>query len=433
MSYEIKETLIEILNENQLEGFSPYVRRNYEVTVLPRKAVTILGVRRAGKTTFLKQIWDQIRDEQKNCVQFYLNFSDDRIANLKAEQLQLILDAITEIEPEIQTKKLYLYLDEIQLINSWEFFVDRLLRRKNTQIFLSGSSAKLLSQEIATEMRGRSISIEITPYSFKEFLQAKKVKFATVDRTSTQRIKLEKEFQFYLLNGGFPETVSLSKISAIPIVQEYLHSIFYRDVVERHNISDPNRLFFLLKSLIQQSSSLYSVNRITDKMKSLGYRIDKSTVAMAIQWFNDAFCLFSIPCFSESIQKQQINPKKIYSIDNGLIQAIQTVKIDYGHLLENLIFQELKRRFTRPIFYFKTSDSFEIDFLVESNSGHRELIQVCYDLSEDDVFEREIRALEKASEELGIKKLKVIYVRTSDIKKFSTNIEFIQAWRFLLN
>lgn len=432
MANEIKDTFIEILNERQLDSFAPYITRDYKINVLPRKALTVLGVRRAGKTTFLKQIWDQMAIENAGCVQFYINFSDDRISDIRSEDLKYVLEAIVEIEPDIQVKSLFLYLDEIQLINGWELFVDRILRRKNTQVFLSGSSAKLLSQEIATEMRGRSISVEITPFSFKEYLQVKAVKYSPSEMTTSQRVKIQKEFEAYLLSGGFPETISVSKAAAISIVQEYLHSIFFRDVVERHNVSDPNRLFFLLKSLVQQSGALYTINRITDKMKSLGYHIDKTTVSAAIQWFNDAFCLFSIPCFAESIQKQQSNPKKIYSIDNGLIQSVQTVKIDKGHLLENVVFQELRRHFQKPIFYFKTAKGYEVDFVVESYSGDKKLIQVCYDISNDEVLDREVRSLEQAALELGINDIEIVYVKVFNSKKLPKNIKFIPVWQFLL-
>lgn len=432
MQYSSKDILIEILNEKQLDAFSPYIKRNYEITFLPRKANVITGVRRAGKTTFLKQIWDKVEKKVPHSIQFYLNFSDDRISNLVASELQFILEAILEIAPEVQEQMLFLYLDEIQLIEGWELFVDRLLRRPKTQVILSGSSAKLLSQEIATELRGRSIALELTPFSFNEFLKANGLKFTASHQTTPQRLKIEKALLNYLKRGGFPEVSLLPTVQMRPIVQEYIHSIFYRDIIERHNVSDPNRLFYLLKSLIQQSGSLFTLNKTTDKMKSIGYHIEKSTVSNALQWFTDAYCIFAIPCFAESLQKQQTNPKKVYSIDNSLITAIQTISIDQGHLLENIIFQELRRRTTFPIYYYKTSNGLEVDFFVESYKKGRMLIQVCYDLSDEDVFEREVRALKEAAIDTKITQLKLLFIKPPKVFEKNGKIEFIPVWRFLL-
>jgi predicted AAA+ superfamily ATPase len=433
MASQLKELFVEIINERHLDSYAPYVKRDYSYALIPKKALTILGVRRAGKTTFLKQIWDDVTKNDEDSIQVYINFSDDRLADMQVEDLQYLIEAAEDINPNLSEKNFYIYLDEIQSIKKWELFADRLIRRKKTFVFLSGSSAKLLSKEIATEMRGRSVSIQVSPFSFSEYLNLKKIDYNPNLITSAKRVLIEKELDRYLQKGGFPETFGTTSGVAIEILQEYLHAIFYRDIVERHNVADPHRLLFLLKALLHQSGSLYTVNRITHKLKSLGYKIEKATVSTALQWFADAYCLESLPIFSDSIQKQNSNPKKIYAIDNGLVMAVRTVEIDKGHLIENLVFQKLKTTLGHQshLFYCKTKDGLEVDFvLIHESQLNGELIQVCYDISADEVYEREIKALQAAAKELNLKNLQLIYVYSKK-RKFEPDIQHIPLWQFL--
>ncbi len=439
MANNLKDLFIEIINEHQLDAFAGYSPRELKVEFLPRKALVITGVRRAGKTTYLKQLFDQIKSKDSYCQQFYVNFSDDRISNIHVQDLNEMMDAIQEItleqasERPLESMNLYLYLDEIQLVKDWEKFVDRLLRRSHTFVILSGSSADLLSQEIATQMRGRSLSYELTPYSFNEYLHRAQARTKRGSMTSTSRIQNKKYFLEYLMKGGFPEVFNLHDNLSIPILQEYVHSIFYRDIVERHKIQDTLKYNYLIKSLIQQSASLYTINRVTDKLKSIGFKIDKSAVSNFTQWIQDAYCLFSIPTYSESIQKQNVNPKKIYSIDNGLITALKVSHVDLGHYLENLVFQEIRRQVKDNIFYYKTENNLEVDFIIKNSQQSSQLIQVCYDMSNEEVIQREIKALLAAQKETGIKNCKLIVAQVNKKISVPAEVKIIEASHFFLN
>ncbi len=411
------------------------VQRHLQLESIPGKATICIGVRRAGKSTFMFQLIKKLLEEgisRENVL--YLNFFDDRLHNLQHEGLGLILEAYYSLYPEKKnTEKLYCFFDEIQAIPNWEPFVDRLIRTENCQVYITGSSARMLSKEIASQMRGRSLSWEMFPFTFQEFLDFKKIQYNGPISTQ-KRLLIQKAFEEYWEVGGFPEVVSINKQLRVKTHQEYFQAILFRDLVERHNISHPKALSDLAHWLVDNTASLYSINNLTGYLKSLGHKITKSSVSDYIEWFEDAYCLFITRIFDASLARANRNPKKIYCIDHSFVNSIASgILVNSGKLLENLVFISL-RRIGQDVYYYKTKTGREVDFIMQRYDRSRMLVQVCESMADPKTRKREITSLGEAMSEL---KLKDGYIVTRNeeeqIKIDDGQIHAIPIWRFLLN
>ena len=317
----------------------------------------------------------------------------------------------------------------MQEVHEWESFVDRVLRTEKCEVFISGSSAKMLSREIATQMRGRSLSWELFPFSFPEFLDFKNIE--QYKGTSKNRFILQKSFEEYWETGGFPEVLNVSEKMRIKILQEYFKAIIHRDIIERFDAIHPQAVMEAAFRLISSCGSLYSINRITDYLKSLGYKVSKEFVGNVIQWFEDAFFLFSIQLYDVSVTRRNANPKKIYCIDHALVRSVvSNIVKDDGHLLENMVFVDIRRR-TNEIYYYRTSRGNEVDFLTIDSKSKKSLIQVCYSLKDRGTRKREASSLIRAMEELGIDNATIVTFEEEDlIIEEKNTIEIIPAYKF---
>ncbi|MDL1964845.1 MAG: ATP-binding protein, partial [Deltaproteobacteria bacterium] len=312
------ETLKEIILDFQEEKLNTGVKRHFEYEYIEGKAFVCVGVRRCGKSTLLYQIIAALKSKgikRENIL--YLNLFDDRLNEIRHGNLSLALEAYYSLYPEKKgTEKLFCFFDEIQESENWEPFVDRILRTENCCVFLSGSSSKMLSKEIATQMRGRSLTWELFPFSFKEFLDFRKIDYNLL--TSKNRLLVKKIFDEYFMKGGFPEVRNVNDKIRIMILQEYYKTILHRDIINRFDAIHPQAVIQAGYRLIGSIASLYSINRITEYLKSLGYKVSKNFVSACINWFEDAYFLFSVPIFSPSVSKQNANAKKIYCIDHSM-------------------------------------------------------------------------------------------------------------------
>src|SRR3989304_2552900 len=278
------------------------VPRRLQVETVPGKATVCIGVRRSGKSTYMYQIIQRLYQsgvKRENIL--YINFFDDRLHNLQQEGVGLIADAYYLLYPEKKnTETVYCFFDEIQSVPGWEPFVDRLMRTEKCEVFLTGSSARMLSKEIATQMRGRALSWEMFPFSFREFLDYKGIQGLGTLSTK-KRLFVQKAFEEYWETGGFPEVAGIGRNLRIKIHQEYFHAILFRDLVERHDISHPKAEIDLAHWLIENTASLYSVNSLTGYLKSLGHKAPKSAVSNYLEWFEDAYFLFTVRIFDASL------------------------------------------------------------------------------------------------------------------------------------
>jgi uncharacterized protein len=245
-----------------LSGVRHSVFRDLSLELVPRKATIIIGVRRCGKTTYLRQRALALHASGVALSSIvFINFFDDRLSALRSEGLGTVLDAYFSLFPEKKgAEKVYFFFDEIQAFPNWENFVDRVLRTENCEIYVSGSSADLLSREIATSMRGRSLSWEMFPLSFREFLRANGTEVSALQFTSKQALLNAQLFRSFWQTGGFPEVREASAALRVRIHQEYLQALLFRDIIERHDVAHPRALIELVHRLLANVGSLYSLS-----------------------------------------------------------------------------------------------------------------------------------------------------------------------------
>jgi hypothetical protein len=428
----LREMILDFQEESELRTGVP---RRIAIETVPGKATVCIGVRRGGKSTFLFQIINKLKDAdvpRQNIL--YLNFFDDRLHPLQHNRPGAILEAYFSIYPEKKNaEKIYCFFDEIQVLPGWEPFVDRLMRTENCQVYITGSSAQMLSAEIATQMRGRAISWEIFPFSFREFLDFKGIEPDAPLSTKT-RLTLQKAFEEYSETGGFPEVVGLERSMRIKIHQEYFSAMLFRDLIERHDISHPRAVTDLAHWLADNTGSLYSINNLTGYLKSLGHKVPKSSVSDYLAWLEDAYVFFTVRIFDASLARANANPKKIYCIDPALVTSVSSgILHNSGHLLENLVFNAL-RRVTREIFYFRTKGGREVDFIARIEDRSLALVQVCQSMADRKTREREVLALAEAMAELTLKTATLVTRSEEErIEVGSGTINVVPAWRFILN
>ncbi|MDR1242496.1 MAG: ATP-binding protein [Deltaproteobacteria bacterium] len=428
------EQLKSIILDFQELPLAPGVPRRLDIQPVSGKASICIGVRRSGKSTYLQQRMQRLLASgvsRQNIL--YLNFFDDRLHPLNELGLGLVLEAYFSLFPKKKgTEKVYCFFDEIQAIPDWEPFIDRVLRTENCEVWLTGSSAIMLSKEIATQMRGRALSWEVFPFSFREYLDAEGLKSEGTLSTK-ERLLAQKAFGEYWECGGFPETLDLPAPLRVKIHQEYFHAVLFRDLVERHDITHPRAVTDLARQLMDNASSLYTINSLTGMLKARGHKAPKNAVSDYLAWFEDAYFLFTVRKYDASLNKSNASPKKIYCVDHAMVASVASgVLINSGHLLENLVFGAL-RRTSSQIFYYKTQSNKEVDFLVLRDRGERELIQVCETLADPKARKRELDALAEAIRELGMKKGTIVTRNEEEkISLDSGSVEVLPAWRFCL-
>ncbi len=431
MSEPLKALILDFQSTELVTGFP----RELQIEQLPGKATVVIGVRRSGKSTYLYQKVDALLRggvPRENIL--FLNFFDDRLHDLAREGLSSVIEAYYALFPEKKNSEVvHCFFDEIQVIPGWEPFVDRLMRTEKCQIWITGSSARMLSREIATQMRGRALSWELFPFSFTEFLGSRNIESKGMLSTKA-RLRIQKAFDAYWQCGGFPEVLDVERHLRVKIHQEYFHAVLFRDLVERHDVSHPRAVRDLAYRLIDNVSSLYSINSLTSHLRSLGHKVPKSAVSQYVDWFQDAFFLFTVKIFDASLKRQQANPKKIYCVDHALVTSVSSgVLVNSGHLLENLVFSAL-RRITPEIWYYKTRRGLEVDFLAQRADRVRLLVQACETMADPKTRKRELTALTQAMAELDLHTSTIVTrYEEEEIAVESGTISVVPAWRFLLH
>ncbi len=367
---------------------------------LPNKATAVIGMRRAGKTTFLHQ---QRKERLERGVALehlpYLSFEDEQLQDVSAQDLTFALDEYFRRVPASRgNTRITLCLHEIQLVNGWERFVRRVLDSEMIEVFVSGSSAALLSREIATSLRGRAWEVVIHPFGFNEFLRHRgHATPADPTRiTARQRSALEAASLEYLHVGGFPEVQGLDVTTRHRVLQDYVDVTMLRDVVERHRVSNVVALRWMVRHLMGNAGALFSVEKFYASLRSQGLSVSKDTVHQLLAHLEDCFLVRTVWIDSDSERRRMVNPRKTYPIDPGLIPIFgSTGKDNTGHALETIVLLELERR-RMSVTYVRTDKGNEVDFLARHPSGTQELIQVCASLSSVETYEREVRALVEA-------------------------------------
>lgn len=374
--------------------------RDAQLPPVPGKVHAVIGMRRAGKTTFLHQLQAQLRRVLAPERALYLSFDDDRLAGLGADQLSLLLEEYYRRYPDLRGREtVHWFLDEIQLIAGWERFVRRVMDSEKVQIVVSGSSARMLSREVHTSLRGRGMETIIRPFSFREFLRhrGEEPKTEPARWTSSTRSRIEKRFGEFLREGGFPETQALAPSLRVDLLQGYVDTVLFRDVVERYGVSQVAALRWLIRQCLRNPAGALSVHRLHLDLKAQGLGMAKDAVHALFGYLQDAFLIDAVPLATESERQRNTNPRKVYPVDTGMIAAFDASgRSNVGHALECVVHDELARR-KLVMGYVRTARGFEVDFQVRSADGAPQLIQVCADISEAAVLARELRALDDAA------------------------------------
>jgi predicted AAA+ superfamily ATPase len=381
----------------------------------------VTGIRRAGKSVFLYQF---LKDREFA----YLNFDDDRLGNVEADD---ILKSFYEIYGRnLKT----IFFDEIQNLPQWELFINR-LKRLGFSLFITGSNAKLLSRELATHLTGRHLVLEIYPFSFREYLRVRGVDINL--KTSKEKYLLRHEFDEFVRQGGFPEVAAEGENPGIYLKALY-RQIIESDIIIRRKIAYEKTFKELASFLIHNTSSLISYNKIK---KQFNFKSDH-TVKNYISYLNEAYLIISIDRFSPKPVEIEKSPKKVYAIDTGLVNNLSgRISANIGKLYENIVAIELKRRQSleqgMEVYYYKSAQNYEVDFVVKHDLAVTRLIQVSYTVADVGTKEREIRSLLHAAKDLRCNDLLIItgdYEAVEEAEWFGMKgrIVFLPLFKWLL-
>lgn len=418
----IFQQIIRDFSSKPLEGIYP---REIEILLDSPKIISLLGPRRSGKTHILFHLILRLRQEVPIDRIVYINFEDDRLFPLQLQDMDALVRGYYEMYPQNKEHKVYFFLDEIQEIADWEKFIRRLFDQEDCQIFLTGSSSRLLSREIASSLRGRTLPYEVFPLNFREFLQFNRIE---VDPFSSKgQAFLLHWLRRYLKQGGFPELPFLPEHLHNRVANEYIDLMLYRDLSERFGLKNPHLIKYLLKYLLNNISNLLSVNKAYNDLKSQGLQIGKNTVYDYISYLEEAFIIFQVEIWSRSVRKQAVNPSKIYGIDSAFKYAMSITE-DFGRVMENAVFLELRRQGKFPNYYF--SQQKEVDFFVDSKL----LFNVCYQFDDLKTRQRELSGLIEAMAFFNLPESYLLtWDKQEDIRVGDKTILVRPLWQFLFS
>ena len=391
--------------------------------------LSIVGVRRCGKSTLIRQIINHLIGEKKIAPKniLFLNLEHPGFSRYKGDVAYLeriYEDYLKLAAPE---GMVYCFLDEVHYFSEWQVFVKAHYEQKMTKFIVTGSNSRLLSSEFITLLSGRTIPVEVYPFSFGEFMRARGMTATDTVSLTMNRHQIRKLMDDYLQFGGFPETAFLKEPETIREIHAmYARSILYQDVAPRFGIKKPADLENLFYYLAANASSLYTFNSLA-KLTNLS---DK-TIKEYLSCFSHAYLLFTVDAFSYSVKQQTKSPKKIYSIDSGLAGSVSfRFSDDTGRYLENAVFLELRRR-GKELYYYRTGNGYEVDFICRNGREVTDLIQVAKELRDEKTKSRELRALFKAMDETGLTSGTIITCEEEEeITENSKIVTIIPAYKF---
>ena len=404
-----KELFKSLIALNQAE--LPFERIEREV-VLPEKPeliITVPGVRRAGKSSLLmlavnKLLASGVKREQI----LWVNFDDERIVGMPTEELDEVLQAYREMYPEMNLKDVYMFFDEIQNVAGWDLFVLRVFKSYCEHVYVTGSNAKLLSSEISTALRGWTLDYEMLPLSFRELCR-----FKGIDADSyleSDKARRYAAMEEYIYGGAFPKVVLTSdKSLKLRLLQGYFNTMLFRDLVERHRIKNIEALRYFLKRVMLNLTKTTSINAIVNDMRSSGVTVSKDDLYDWADWTVEAYMFVRYPKYSASLVKENLSLRKYYMIDTGMRQAVLMPQSeDKGKLLENIVALELFRRrgADKKIYYWQ--DGHECDFVVQRNERVEEVIQVTWNMEDEETRRREIDGAKEAARGTRCDKLTIV-------------------------
>ncbi|MCK5558967.1 MAG: ATP-binding protein [Thermoplasmata archaeon] len=412
---------VDINELSDLIGEKRAIIENIQQTFSIRHIKDIIGIRRSGKTTTLYQIIDLlIENKIKPKKIVFLNFDDP---DIQLSSFDDLIKAIDKINPDVS----HIFLDEIQQKKNWESWLRTLYdNKKYKQIFISGSSSSLLTQDVGRVLSGRHVTFRIFPFSFKEYLKFIGWNDFSEDYLEHNKNKLLHYLKLYIEGGGFPETINKNEYQRKIILTNLYNDILARDIASRYNASFEiaHKICYHLMSNNGKEFSFRSVAN--------GTNLSVETVDKYIEYLKESFILFTLNVFSYKTKVQFKQNKKVYSIDTGLRNAVSfKISEDIGRLAENIVFTELKRR--NQEFYYWKNNKVEVDFVIKEGLKPTDCIQVCWDITNKKTKKREIESLVIGLETFKLGQGTIITedIRSEEIVK-EKKIEFIPLWKWLL-
>ncbi|MFV1959231.1 MAG: ATP-binding protein, partial [Planctomycetota bacterium] len=381
----------------------PTPRRIPGRVTFPGKATAVVGMRRAGKTTFLHQVRRERLEQGFERERLpYVDFEDERLAGFDVHDFAVLVEEYYRRLPAFRGRETVVWsFDGIQVVPGWERFVRRLLEQENVEVFVTGSSAALLSREIATSLRGRAWEVTIFPFGFEEFLRhgGRAVPEGSELLDGHERSLLQAALREYLRVGGFPEAQGLETSDRFRLLGDYVDIAILRDVVERHAVRNVEGLRWMVRHLLGNPCGLFSVEKFHRALKAQGIAVGRDTLHRLLAYLEDCFLVRLGWIDADSERRRMVNPRKAYPVDPGLIPIFdRSGKANLGHALEAALRIELERRLL-DVRYVRTRDGYEVDFLARSSEGRTSLLQTCADLEDEATREREVRALLAAAAE----------------------------------
>lgn len=411
--------------------------RDVRLPRIPGKALAVIGVRRAGKTSFLRyRMAERIAAGRPRDSQLLLALEDERLVGMTAADLGWMLEEHARMAPAARdTGPLALYLDEVQVVAGWETLVHRLVAEGGVEVFISGSSAKLLSREVATSLRGRAMEVLVHPFSFREALRhaGQEPRAAWPRLGPADRAALDTALRRYLEEGGFPEAQGAERHDRLALLKSYVDVMVLRDVIERHEVTNPTALRWLQRHLLATPAGSFTVKKLYDSLKSQGVPVAKDTLHAYLDHLADAFLVRTVSMHSTSERQRMVNPRKAYPIDPGLIPLYERMGREHqGRALETAVLLELERRGYETD-WVRTSTGREVDFLAQRTGDPPILIQVSLDTAADETWDREVQALVDASAaHPDARALLVTLDSTPPARALPAPLEWIAASHWLL-
>jgi len=376
-------------------------------------ALTIIGPRRAGKTTYLREVIETLKLEHF----LFLNFEDERI--IPINDLDLFIEAFYELYHQ----KPHIFMDEVQNAENWHLKVRRLIDQKY-KVFITGSNANLLSSEIATHLAGRTFVRRILPFTFQEFLQLKQIPYEQNAVYGKERFSIKDGFQEFLTYGGFPEVIK-TKIKR-ELLRQYFDIVFYKDLIVRYNIRQETGLRLLIQKLVENIGKNYNVTNLKNRISQIA-KISKQSLFDYLRFLEDSFFVIPIQNYQKSFLQRETE-RKTYFIDNGFLNIL-SLEVEPTKLLENVVMLEFMKR-GKEVFYFKQKN--ECDFLVQTDQKITDAVQVCWELT-DMNRDREINGLIEALNFLELNTDLIITNSQEEVFEIDgKTIEVKPAWKWLL-
>lgn len=425
----VKQTIIN--NQERLEGINS-VERNVVLPLKSGKIITVPGVRRCGKSTLLLLTIKQLLAKGVNRSNIlFFNFDDERI-KWDGSNLDTIITAYRELYPEIPLRETHIFFDEIQMASDWQSFVRRIYEDECRNIYITGSNSQMLSSELATSLRGRSLQYEVFPLSFDEMCRFRNVDTSVYSAVS--RARLTALFDEYLMWGGFPEVVMADDNLKMKILSDYFYVMLYRDMIEHFNINPASVARYFIRRVMENITKPTSINKIYNELKSMGVAISKERAYTLAEQCEAIYLFLPLSKYTASVQLSSKSDTKYYCIDNGLRKlTLKPQSDDNGKMLENTVYLHLRRNLDeiQKLSYFKANG--ECDFVISRQEEVEKLIQVTWDMSDEETYNRELSGILEASKATGCTDMYIVtHDDERDIETDCGTVKVVPAWKWAL-